>query len=202
MTSVDSRRAYDSPLRRQRTVETHERIVVAGSELVHELPHWDWSELTVKAVAERAGVHVRTVYRHFATERELHDAVMRRLEEEAGIDVEGLELEGLADVTQTLFNYLASFPVTQRQPRDPTFADIDQRRRAALRDAVAQLTAGWSAADQEMAAAILDMLWCIPTYERLITAWDLDNEQAAQAVTWMIGLLQEAIRDDRRPTAG
>ena len=33
-------------------------------------------------------------------------------------------------------------------------------------------------------------------------AWDLDNEQAAQAVTWMIGLLQEAIREDRRPTAG
>jgi AcrR family transcriptional regulator len=168
---------------------------------VHDLPGWDWRDLTVRAVAQRAGVNERTVYRHFSNERELHDAVMRRLEEEAGIDIERLELEDLGEVTRSLYAYLSSFPVRQQRPRDPTFAELDERRRTALREAVDRLTEDWSDDDREMAAAILDMLWCIPSYERLITAWELDGDQAAQAVTWVIDLLEEAIRQGRRPTS-
>jgi AcrR family transcriptional regulator len=193
------RRTYESPVRRQQAVETHERIVLAGAELVHDLPGWDWRELTMKAVAERAGVHVRTVYRHFATERELHDAVMGQLVEESGIDLDSLELEGLADSTRDLFRYLSSFPVAARPHREPTFADLDRQRRESLRDAVVRITEGWSEGEREIAAGILDVMWSIPTYERLHSAWDLDAEQAAQAVTWVIDLLEQAIREGHRP---
>jgi AcrR family transcriptional regulator len=192
-------RSYESPVRRQRAAETHERILVAGSELVHGFPSWDWRGLTVRAVAERAGVNERTVYRHFSSERELHDAVMRRLEEEAEIDLTGLALEDLAGATASLFTYLSSFPVRPPRPRDPTFADIDERRRAALREAVAQRTEGWPEEDREKVAALLDLLWSLPTYERLVKAWDLDADEAAEAVTWMIGLLEQAVRAGRRP---
>jgi AcrR family transcriptional regulator len=48
-----------------------------------ELPTWDWDGLTFRALAERAEVSERTVYRHFPTERKLHDAVMERREDEA-----------------------------------------------------------------------------------------------------------------------
>src|SRR3954452_9555040 len=92
--SPDGRR-YDSPVRRSRAAVTRERIVAAGSELVHHFPSWDWKELTFRAVADRAGVSERTVYRHFATERELHDAGMRRLEEEAGLSYDQLRLADL-----------------------------------------------------------------------------------------------------------
>jgi len=42
-------------------------VIAAGSELVRQLPSWDWREVTFRAVAERAGVGERTVYRHFPT---------------------------------------------------------------------------------------------------------------------------------------
>ena len=43
---------------------------LAGSELVHRISVRDWKKLTVRAVAERAGVNERTVYRYFGSERE------------------------------------------------------------------------------------------------------------------------------------
>jgi AcrR family transcriptional regulator len=62
----------------------------------------------------RAGVNERTVYRHFPSERELHDAVMRRLEEEAGITLEELRLADIADATARVFAHVSSFPLVPR----------------------------------------------------------------------------------------
>ena len=50
-----------------------------------------------------------------------------------------------------------------------------------------------------MAAALLDMLWSVAAYERLVAVWGLDTAEATQAVTGLIGLLVDAIRDGRRP---
>ena len=82
------RRPYDSTLRRQRAAETRARIIAAGSALLRGSSVRDWHGLTIRAVAEEAGVNERTVYRHFVNEQGLHDAVMHRFEEEAGIDLQ------------------------------------------------------------------------------------------------------------------
>src|ERR1700746_1952576 len=95
-TSTPSRRRYDSPLRRRRAAETRERIVSAGATLVRSFTTWDWKELTFRAVAQSAGVSESSVYRHFANERELRDAVMQRLGEEAGVTYEGVTLDAVA----------------------------------------------------------------------------------------------------------
>lgn len=50
-----------------------------------------------------------------------------------------------------------------------------------------------------MAAAMLDVLWAVMSYERLLTAWELTPEQATTAITWVIGLIETAIREDRAP---
>jgi len=197
--SPSERRKYESPVRRQQAAETRERIVAAGSELVHEFSRWDWRELTVRAVAKRAGVNERTVYRHFSNERELHDAIMRRLQEEAGDPVDGLTLEGFATVVARLFAYLSSFATEPRTATDPTFVAVDERRRQALVAALEPWTEGWSATEREMAAALLDMPWNVGAYERLVAVWGLGTEEATQAVTGLIGLLVDAIRDGRRP---
>jgi AcrR family transcriptional regulator len=196
---MSERRPYNSPLRRQRAAETRERIVAAGSELVHGFERWDWRGLTVRAVAQRAEVSERTVYRHFADERELRDAVMARLHEEAGVDLDGVGLEDFGALTARVFAYLASFAVSPRALRDPTFAAADEQRRQALLGAVQPSTPGWPAEDQAIVAAVLDVLWTVPTYERLRTAWDLDADQAARAATWVVGLVEQAIHDGRRP---
>src|SRR5262245_37363240 len=144
MSSVSRR--YDSPVRRRQAAETRERIVRAGSELVHGFASWDWQGLTFRAVAERAGVGERTVYRHFPSERHLHDAVMQRLEEEAGITYEDVELDTLAEVTARIFASLSSFAVRSSlpEPADPTFVAVDERRRTALLRAVSAEAPQWS----------------------------------------------------------
>ncbi len=196
---AEARRPYDSPVRRAQAAQTRDRIVAAGAELVHSHPRWDWREVTVRAVAQKAGVNERTVYRYFASERDLHEAVIRRLEEEAGKPLTGLDLEGLPDVTARLYSYLASFAMRSQPVPNPTLAEIDQRRRDALRAAVGPATADWPEADREMAAAMFDLLWTVNAYDRLISVWGLDADQASRAVAGVVRLLVEAIHEGRIP---
>ena len=196
---VRARRRYDTTLRRRQAAGTRERIVAAGSALLHGSPIRDWRALTVRAVAERAGVNERTVYRHFVNERALRDAVMYRLEEEAGIDLVGLRLESIADAAARIFAHVSSYPLKPRPPLDPTLTEASQRQRKALLGAVAARTAGWPEADRVVAAAMFDVLWSVATYERLVVDWQLDREQAIRGITWVIRLVEEAVRARRRP---
>lgn len=199
--ATTGRRKYDSPLRRQRAAETRERIVAAGVELIHGLPIWDWGALTMQAVAERAGVNVRTVYRHFGSERDLKDEVLRRLQEEAGVRVDtDLRLEEVADLTARLIEYTSSFPLVPRTPRDPTVAAANQRQREALLAAVASATPDWSDAERSIAAGMLDVLWSPVSYERLAADWGLEPEHAVRGIRWAIELIEAAIREGRAPT--
>jgi AcrR family transcriptional regulator len=192
-------RKYDSPVRRQRAADTRERIVTAGAELIHGFPIWNWRALTVRAVAERAGVTERTVYRYFANERELRDAILVRLEEESGVQLEGLELEDLAEVTTRILAYAAEFPIVPRIERDPTVAAANERQRQALLAAVKVATKEWPKRDRTIAAAMFDVLWSPVNFERLVTDWDLDPKEAIRAVTWVVGLVEDAIRRGERP---
>jgi AcrR family transcriptional regulator len=192
------RRSYNSPLRRQQAEETRNRILAAGVKIVHKLPSWDWAGLTFRAVGELAGVTERTVHRHFSTERKLRDAILQRLVEESGVGLDGLELKDFAGVTSRLFAYLTSFATTP-QPVDPSFAAIDQTRRGVLLGAVTRATPDWPQVERLMAAALLDVLWNVPTYERMLGEWQLDPKNATRATVWAIKLIEEAIRNGRRP---
>ena len=196
---MTERRKYNSPVRRQRVSDTRERIISAGVDILHGFPVWNWRALTVGAVAERAGVNERTVYRYFAGERELRDAVLARQETEADVVLEGLALEDIQDHTERILEYASSFPLQSRSPDDPTLTAAHQRQRAALIAAVSAQTADWPHNDRAIAAAMLDVLWSVTSYERLVVDWDLDPKDAIKGATWVIGLVEDAIRDGRRP---
>jgi AcrR family transcriptional regulator len=198
---VTTRRAYDSPVRRERAAETRERIVTAGSELVHRFASWDWDQLTFRAVAEQAGVGERTVYRHFPSERHLHDAVMHRLHEEAGVDYEGVTIANLAEVTARVLDSLGRFPTAPvvRVPADPTFEEVDARRRAALARVVAELDV--DERSRETIAALLDGLWNLPAFEHLVQGWELPPQRASGALAWLVELVLRAARAGEGPPA-
>ena len=192
-------RTYDNSLRRERAAQTRERIVAAGAELVRASSIGDWRGVTIRAVAERAGVNERTVYRHFVNERALRDAVMQRLEDEVGIDLAQLQLDDVAAATARLFRHLSSYPRERPRPLDPTLVEANRRQHDALLAAVKEHTAHWPGADRTIAAAMLDVLWGVSSYERLASDWGLDTEEAIRAMTWAIGLVADAIRDGNRP---
>src|ERR1700722_20334088 len=129
-------RPYDSTLRKERAAETRERIMQAGSELLHHVSVRDWKKLTVRAVAEKAGVNERTVYRYFGNERGLRDALLQRNEEEAGIDLRGMQLGDIGQVTARILGHVAQYPRDPRPQLVPTLVDAKKRQQEALIGAV------------------------------------------------------------------
>jgi AcrR family transcriptional regulator len=193
-----TRRTYDNRRRRESAERTRERIVAAGADLVRNSIR-DWRGVTIGAVAERAGVNRRTVYRHFASERELRDAVLEHQAAEAGVDMTSLRLDGVAEAATRILRYVSERPMEARPELDPTLADASRRQHDALVAAVEAQAERWSPCDCTLAAATLDVLWSVASYERLVNEWQLDREEAIRAIAWVIGLVEAAIRDDRRP---
>jgi hypothetical protein len=146
-------------------------------------------------------VGLRTVYRYFPTERQLRDAVMQRLEEEAGVTYEGVTLESAASVAARVFASLESFAVghTVTGGEDPTFEAEDDRRRQALRVAVDEAAPEWSDAQKEATAAAVDVVWAVGSYERLVALWNLDHGQATCVISWLIGLVADAVDSGAPP---
>jgi AcrR family transcriptional regulator len=145
-------------------------------------------------------VNERTVYRYFPNERALRDAVLTRLEAEADVDLATLALDSVQDLATRILEYVSTFPVEERTPRDPTVAAANQRQREALLTAVAAATEDWPAVDRAIAAGMLDVLWSVVSYERLVLDWELEPKEAVRGVTWVIGLVEDAIRHGRRPS--
>ncbi len=78
-------------------------------------------------------------------------------------------------------------------------ATANQRQREALLRAVARYTGNWAADDRRMAAAVLDVLWSVVSYERLVVDWELDPKEAVRALSWVIGLVNSAVREGLAP---
>ena len=192
-------RPYVSPLRRAQAASTRDRIVDAACALLRDSSIRNWRSLTVRAVAETAGVNERTVYRYFSNERGLRDAVMEHMENEAGIELSGLRLEDITEVARRIFTQVSSFHFEPKPPLEPTLTKASLRQREALHDALAPWTTGWPAEDAAAVAGLLDVLWSVGAYERLVADWQLDHGQAVGAVGWAIAVLTDAIRDGRRP---
>lgn len=97
-------RPYRSPLRAQQAQRTRELILAAYADLVVE---HGTSGVTMAAIADRAGVAERTVYRHFPNGRALLDGlsaqasvVMRERGAELG---EGVSLREAVDRVEVLY---------------------------------------------------------------------------------------------------
>lgn len=191
-----TKRPYNSPAREQQAAQTRDRIVSAGAALVREFTDWDWGSLTFRAVADRADVSERTVYRHFPSERHLHDAVMARLEDEAGITYEDVQLDTVAEVSARLIASLHRFAAEQTttSPRSPALVGADERRRTALLRAVRAEAPDLTDAQQRVAAGLLDVVWSPTTYERLAGVWELDDDTSIGAIAWLIDVVVAAVR--------
>lgn len=193
------KRRYNSAIRQQQSNQTRALIIASGVALAHEFPSWDWKNLTFRAVSERAGVSERTVYRYFATEQALKDAVIQQLVKESGIDLNTLTLPEFTTTIKGLFRYMLSFAAKSKEIEDPAFSSVDHERRTALLRAVIEAAPSWSKSQQEVATAALDLLWQPSTYERLLNGWNFDSQQSLATLTWLISLIETAIRNERRP---
>ena len=78
----------------------------------------------------------RTVYRHFANEQALRDAVMEHLETRAGIELAGMGLDDVTDVAGRIARVVAGRTRHADHRVDPTLHDASRRQHDALLAAV------------------------------------------------------------------
>jgi AcrR family transcriptional regulator len=101
------KRKYTLKRRAEQQLQTRERIVDAAMRLHEELGP---AETTISAVADRAGVQRLTVYRHFASDRELFSACTSKwLAQHPPPDVSGIDATDAGQLTEAvllaLFRY-------------------------------------------------------------------------------------------------
>ncbi|MGA3147640.1 MAG: TetR/AcrR family transcriptional regulator, partial [Acidimicrobiales bacterium] len=103
-------------------------------------------------------------------------------------------------VATQIFEHVSQYPSEPRPPLEPTLVDAKDRQREALLGAIAARATQWTDEDRTMAAAMFDVLWSVASYERLVVDWQIDHERAVQGLSWVIGLVEQAVRDGRGPT--
>ncbi|MBO0749097.1 MAG: helix-turn-helix transcriptional regulator [Porphyrobacter sp.] len=183
-------------VRTTRKQEARERILDAFIALLTE----GATDLSHDAVAKRAEVARRTVYRYFPDRPALFDAALLRVRELAGARVNYPEsAQELLDTLEPIYAGFDSIaPLitmlrTTPQGRQLRLAQNGQRvesYRAALADAVKELPPE----DRKLATAMLQVLHTTPWLE-MRDHWGLDGKQIARATGWAVRTLLKDLKE-------
>ncbi|MDA0352800.1 MAG: TetR/AcrR family transcriptional regulator [Chloroflexi bacterium] len=193
----------------QRRVAT-DRIIQAAAE---ELVQVGLANLSVPAVAERAGVSLRTVYNHFENKEILLDSLIDAsdalLESLGAIDVE-TDPQKLPDAIRhnwPLFGQLGVIGQASTIVSIDRAASVGQigptarnsQLTAALRSALHDLDASLDEGELEATMAILRLLLSFGSWNRLVNEFGVDPTNAAEASAWAFATLRDALARGEGP---
>lgn len=184
-----------SGLRNMKKQKASERILDAFIALLSE----GAADLSHDAVADRAGVGRRTVYRYFPDRPALMEGALMRVRALAGPQVAYPESpEELLDTLEPIYKGFDSIaPVAtmlRTTPQGRQLRLVQNERRVAsytraLADAVKALPPG----DRKLATAMLQVLHTTPWLE-MRDHWGLDGGQIARATGWAVRTLLNDLR--------
>ncbi|MEZ2345480.1 TetR family transcriptional regulator [Terriglobus sp. RCC_193] len=191
-------RSYSSPLRQQQAEETRHRIVEAALALISEKPQNAFSH---EEIATRAGIALRTVYRHFPSRTELLDAVWQTSDSRLElIHYPDTEAELLAAVEPVYTRMDANAPLIRGLLRSNAGQEMrrrdNERRRAAMQRALAPATAHLDASGKRVVLGIFQALFGGRAWETMRDRAHLQEGEPARATEWaMRTLLAQLYRD-------
>lgn len=191
-----TRRAYSSPLRESQAEQTRELILQA---LADQLAEGGLGDFNIPAVARRAGVSVRTIYRYFPT----RDVLMAAVGDWIELRLIGVALPATADeIAERAEEAFASFEehpqliLAQieselgRTVRGPGRKRRIEAHGAALRNATAHL----DPAAARAASAIVSYLAGSLAWKTLREEFELSGRESGVAVAWAIRTLIADLR--------
>lgn len=198
----ETTRPYHSPLREQRAAETRVLILEALAAIIEERGVPDFS---VQEVADRAGVALRTVYRHFSDRQALLDGLAELVDEELEAmrveDERGWqELETVDDLLEVARTVFAHFDALAPLTSAVALLSAAGYRRSRSHDArteayrriLADHLGGLDDPDAQATFAVIRHLVSANTWYTLRREFGLTGEQAGQAATRAVsGLLGE-----------
>lgn len=190
-------------LRDDQTALTRRRIIdaVAGM-LLDENP----AALSVPAVAERAGVSVRTVYRHFADKAALVRSVAEVDDPARTLPLPAPDGSDLCAYLRRAWSDEVQLPHLRAQLRTPAGQQVRAERRRSQRPFVDLVLDAWSIElDDHSARRLIDLLQLLTGNAALVELTEVLGEsidEAAATATWAVeALLVHARRTTQVPGA-
>ena len=192
------RRSYIREVRDSAKDETRHAIIQAAIDVIL---HEGVSAFTMQNVADKAGVSLRTVYRHFESREQLLEGLSAHVDravEALGVRHPTTIAEGEA-LVRPLFS---KFGVIQDALRASVIASIATRhtakgylqRRAIMLDWLAAAHPNLSAGELKEAGAIVGTLSGSRAWYVMTSELGLDSEQAGRAADWAVRTLLADLR--------
>lgn len=186
MTSVEL-----TSIRDEHKLLTRLRILDAAVDLIGGEPGED---LTIAAVASRAGVTERTVYRHFATRQALIAAVWPRMQQQ--VQSRGFP-HTARDLVATPLHLFPNFDRKAGMVRASIYApggrevrlSSNAERQQAMLDCIADALPGLDPAQHRRRAAIAQLIDSAYAWDVMRTFWGFDGKEAGKAAAEALAIL-------------
>jgi AcrR family transcriptional regulator len=191
---------YESRLRDEQAAATRQRILATLSDLlVTENP----ALVSIPMVAKKAGVAVRTVYRHFPTKEDMFNALFAWATDlEAGAPPGAETVRSVDDavaIVRTMFERIGrNLPLhaaVRHLPEDRALriARLPRRQRL-VENALAEATEGMPPERVRKVGAVVHLLTSSDALLFMHDLWGLTPEEAADACSWAIRAVAEKAR--------
>ncbi len=189
-------RSYSSPLRERQSEQTREFILDA---LTSELAEGGLHELNIPAIARRAGVSVRTVYRYFPDRDALLDAAEERLDVTIGAPEVPRTADELPPNVEAAFREFDAHEDTlYAQWATALGRDVRargrRRRLQAYKDALVDITSNLSRSEARAAHAVVSYLLSSLTWKTMREEFKMTGAESGKAVASALRVLIEDLR--------
>ena len=200
-----ARRPYRSPLREEQAQRTRDVILDALTDLLAE---HRVDEVSTKQIAERAGVSLPTVYRHFPDRAALVEGLANRVDLAASSHPVGRGATSLDDLVawggaayraaDEHYRTTVAEAVLNSDPR--RFSNASRRRSEEMAQLVRDEFPEMSADDHLRITALFRTLASIQTWLRMREEFGLTGDQSGPVVQWAIATLLREIRAGNFPS--
>lgn len=186
-------------LKEKHAEATREHILEKAYELLVEHPEQPFSH---EAVAKRAEVGARTVYRYFPSQADLYEGMWVLLRRHSGTIFPQTEEEILPQVPVLFGNFDRNEKVIRAVLESPMGHRVRERGipegRECFQKSLAGLTKGLSAAKQRQVIAVFLAVYSAPFWELLRNRGGLSGQDAIEAAKWTMRTLLEGLREEGR----
>ena len=178
----------------------HVRIAILEAVLT-ALESMAGDELSMGHIAKRAGISLRTLYRHFPDRAALLEAAGDHLYASLEVPIAVTKAEGIAASFRVAARKLSSRPklaraLVQSRAGRTSRSRVRSRRAQAIGTALEQLTEQVGPAIAGHAKAVITHLCSAAAWVEVADENGLSDEQAQQAVGWAIDALVRSLRNE------
>ena len=185
-------------LREKHVAATRDHILDEAYDLL--VDHAD-QPFSHEAIAARAGVGARTVYRYFPAQSDLYEELWLRVRKQAGTIFPSSEAEILPQIPILFGGFDRNENLIRAVLESPAGHRVRERGapegREAFSKSLAGLTAGMSPAEKRRVVAIFLAIYSAPFWELLRERGGLSGGDAIAAAEWAMSTLIQGLR--RRP---